>query len=145
MSTKPSELIGVDLDLRRCHAWSNVKGRLCSNVDYDSLFDAIGFTNATLLVECASPIVYGVAPSALRNKLRWMIWNTWALGRLNVWYTVLCSPSSIWKHGHRTKELHKVLGLTGDNKDIRECRAMVALYDKHPGDWAGVEQYMEKL
>lgn len=153
-----AELIGVDIDLRRCHAWSNTRGRLCYNADLAALTSIITGCNhhTTVLVECSSPHIYNIKKAALYNKLRWMCYNQYALGYIFAfWYgllldgndvaALLCSPSSTWKHSMSEKVMMEVLDITGDNHDIRQCRAMVAMYKKHPEDWKPVEDYMEKL
>jgi hypothetical protein len=152
------ELIGVDIDLRRCHAWSSTRGRLCYKANLDELCYAIepaddsGLNRSqTLLIECGSAHIYGLQKAALHNKLRWMIWNSYAVGWLRHFYQrifgveLLCSPSSTWKHGLQEGPMMKILDITGDNHDIRQCRAMVAMYAKHPEDWVGIEQFMSTL
>jgi hypothetical protein len=103
-------------------------------------------TGAVVLVECGSPIIYKLTKAALYNKLRWMIWNSYATGVLTQFVPyMLVSPSSTWKHSFKEKELHRVLDITGDNKHIRDCRAMVAMHAKHPEDWVHITDYMEGL
>ena len=142
-----NHVIACDIDLRRCHAWSNQAGRIAYNDTPHSLSaQLVAYNPDVILVEVASPIIYNAQPSVLRNKLRWVIYNSWALGYLwPIYNKILVAPSSKWKHGHEEKALHAMLRIEGDNHDIRECRAMVRMYEMHPADWVKPETYLEKL
>jgi len=144
------ERIGVDIDLRRCHAWSDEQGRLLYNGTHQELRTLlIANPDATCPVECSSPIIYGIdtkdGKSMLRNKLRWMIYNMYTVGFIGDLPNLLFSPSSTWKHGWQENEMMEILDISGDNHDIRQCRAMVIMQTMHPQDWVGIDEFLEKL
>jgi len=137
---------GVDIDLRRCHVWHEDKGRMLYNGTAQDLLEVMEVhPDWTFLVECASPQVYGLKQASLYNKLRWFIYNSYVVGLIGSRPNVLVSPSSTWKHGWSEDEMMKVLGITGDNHDIRQCRAMCRMYRMHPEDWRSTEDFISKL
>ena len=140
-------IIACDIDLRRCHAWSNQLGRLCYNDTAHNLSAQLEAAKSdVILVEVASPIIYKMSSAVLHNKLRWLIYNSWCFGYLWPLYSkVRVAPSSVWKHGHEEKALHAMLGIDGDNHDIRECRAMVKMFEMHERDWVEPDNYLATL
>jgi len=149
--TSVFEIVGVDIDLRRCHAWSSTRGKLCYKASLAELVKVIqdSSIHATFVVECASPHIWGAKENQgmVYNKLRWTIWNSYAIGVLSTIEDrrLFVSPSSTWKHSWQEDEMMKILGIKGDNHDIRQCRAMVAMNTMHPKDWIPINTFMEKL
>lgn len=144
-----THLIGIDIDLRRCHAWSTEHGRLLYNASHHELTKLIeDIEDATFLVECGSPTVYNLSSNKLYNKLRWFIYNSFICGMVascDTRSTVLFSPSSAWKKGWSEDDMMATLKITGDNHDIRQCRAMVRMYMMDQSCWVPTEEILEKL
>jgi len=139
------DTVGVDIDLRKYYAWSTSRGVLCNQATTVlQLLGSLATSRpSTILLEVAGPVIYGKEKAALYNKMRWTIHNVFVASMVgnaaasckNL--TVLVSPSSRWKHGHDDKSLHRMLGLTGMNKHLREAQAMATMYQttKHQADW----------
>lgn len=137
---------GVDIDLRRCHVWHEKKGRMLYKGSDDDLLELMEVhPDWVFLVECASPHIYGLTQAALYNKLRWLIYNSYVIGRIGPRDNVLISPSSVWKHSWSEEEMMRILDIEGDNHDIRQCRAMCRLYRMHPGDWVSTRDFFKRL
>lgn len=149
-------IVAIDCDLRRLHGWlaDTETGEDQKAFYQASLLAATDqlavLQPSTVLFECASPLFYTKNKAAQYNKLRWMIFNSKALGsladRLADWQVpLLVAPSSIWTQGHEEKVRHRLYGVTAPNHDLRECQAMARSYLRQPKLWVPVADYVRDL
>jgi len=141
-------LAAVDIDLRRIHCRTEDGRDICTNVDFDRavpLLLPLANEGVTLLVECASPHMYG-PQQILKKKLSWMIYNSVITDRLHTLFDdILVSPSSSWTYGYNVKVRHVMADCKARNKDLRECEAMMWFYKKDPSKWTTLDQYLSHL
>ena len=152
-------IIALDIDLNRIHAWSNRDGRVCYNAP-DFPFAQIA-SHDTILVECWSPHLYvkngNKAYNSLKgeitNRLRAVLWNSFKVGELYSYLAVrdiedrmLVAPSSEWTGKFPEDVRQAMAGVTGqDNHDIRECRTMLFFYKKSPSKWKPYQEFLDGL
>lgn len=141
------KILAFDIDLNRIHAVSSEFGIICCNsteIPYDAII-----RHDRLLIEVASPTLYLKSPYELRNRLKWVIYNSMIAGRIYEFYTpndaILVSPSSLWTCSHDEPMRHSIAGVSGDNHDIRECKTMLFYHKTNPEKWVSFEQYFEQL
>ena len=140
-----------DVDMNRIHGYSDTFGRICYNAP-EWPWEAI-LEHKTILVEVAGPINTAGSSAEVMNRTKWMISNSFTVGRL--WYfanlvnmldRILVSPSTSWtlKHGEKMRET--VAGCSGeDNHDIRACRCMLFYHNTNPEKWVPLRSYYQNL
>ena len=146
------EVISIDCDLRRLHAWSSTDGPIASNASLPELQAILQSRDAGLfLFECASPHLYG--QQVFKKKLSWMIYNSFCMATLTEQIPgLLVAPSSKWTHGYAEEVRHLIAyvktseGYTkAQNHDLKECQAMQYYHSQYPGDWVLAADYLETL
>lgn len=147
-----AHVIACDIDLRRAHAWSNLRGRVAYQEPnpYHFMDTVAAEFPDVVLVEVASARDYddGLAnPGARINKRRWMLWNIHAVTLIGAKFgdKVKVSPSSVWTRGHPEKVRHAAANCKATNHDLRETEAMIAFHAIRPGDWIPLSQYLANL
>jgi hypothetical protein len=148
------DVIAIDIDLGRLHAYSTSRGRVAYNapeIDIEVLN-----AHDVVLAECWSPQMYmdlqkKGAKAELTNRLRACIFNSMTIGKIAeqlalLGKTLLVSPSSKWTMKYPEKIRHIMANCDGkDNHDIRECRAMLAFYKLRPSNWVPYETYLKEI
>lgn len=144
------DVLSFDLDLNRIHAWSSKSGRVCFDaveIPYQAILD-----HDRILIEVYSAVIYGKSPGELQNRFKGAIFNSMVAGRIYQFCLahgrsdrVLVSPSSRWTLGHVEPVRHQIAGVSGDNHDIRECRAMQFYHKTNPDKWEPFEAYYASI
>lgn len=142
-----ADIVAVDCDLRRLHAWGSTRGEVAYNASLDALVALLSATPpGQLLFEIASPVFYGKTRAEHYHKARWALHNTACAGVLsNRFPSMLVASSSAWTESHPEKERHAMAGATARNHDLRECQAMIAFYQRNPIKWVPFHQFLKEL
>ena len=138
-------ILAIDVDIGRIHAYSNTKGRICYNAP-DFPWEEME-KHDLVLIECASPLVYSKGKGELYHRLRWIIYNSMAVGRVKEKlpnHNILVSPSSAWTLGYSEEARNQMAGADGDNHDIRQCRCMIKFYSLAPDKWYSIKLFGEQ-
>lgn len=157
-------IMAIDVDLCRVHAYSTVSGRVCYNSP-EWPWDAMT-AHDVVLVEVASPVdtsratkddegnaVQGADAQAY-NRRKWMIGNSFMLGRLAFWMeyrqatcpTILVSSADQWTLKHKPEMREMISGCAGqDNHDIRACRSMLYYHHTNPEKWKPLSEFLTSL
>lgn len=146
------DVIAIDVDLRRIHAWSRDHGPVCyKQPDLGLLLAKIQPTPTTILMEVASATSYQDGDARkLFQKRRWMIYNMAIAGEFSVrvarQHTFLVAPSSAWTKGYPEAVRQKMAKADAKNHDLREVQTMIYFHSIHPTAWVPYAEYLnEKL
>lgn len=146
-----SDIISIDVDLRRIHAWSRDHGTVCYKAS--SVAPLLEFVRSSdepciVLMEVASAQSYTDGDAAkLYNKRRWMIYNMAIAGELSVHLgpLLLVSPSSSWTCGYPEKERQLLAKADAKNHDLKECQTMIDFYRRAPNKWHTYDNFKDEI
>jgi hypothetical protein len=145
-------IVAMDCDLRRLTAVDETGHVLVSRGSWAAAVLSIPLIAPTLLLYEISGPAYARTDSraASRATTRWAIYNAARAGALYRYVAagggqMLVSPSSTWTKGYDVKTRHKLAGVVGKNKDIRECQCMIWMYRNNPAAWKPLDTYLEEL
>lgn len=147
-------LLAIDCDLHRIH------GRVRSNNTLKTVASGVKTPEAfgvclapyllpslTILFEVASAVDYG--QTGADSKRRWMLYNIAVAASLATALPpevpLLVAPSSKWTKGLARPVRHALCKTVAPTKDLRECDAMMFMYDHEPQSWVPFNQYLADL
>ncbi len=148
------DVIAVDVDLRRIHAWSKESGEICyKHPSLAVLLDRVNWPDIeqpTVIMEVSSAQSYQDGDARkLYQKRRWMIYNMAIAGELAVYLntraTFLVAPSSAWTKGYEEKARHALAKADAKNHDLRECQAMIWSFGVNRKAWVPYRQYLDEI
>lgn len=142
-----SSIVAIDCDLRSITAVGGdgtvyASRELPSNAQWAKIL-----AQSVVLFEVSGPAYARLdSRGAVSNQTRWAIYNAATAGMLySLRPGLLVAPSSKWTKGYDVKTRHKLAQVTGRNKDIRECLAMIWFYRQNPTVWIPLPKYLEEL
>lgn len=149
-----SSVLSFDIDLNSVHCWSNISKIV--SYKYPGLSNEAKTSirnHAIILIEVASGISYGSGKKGEEvSRRKWAVYNSMMAGRIYEYAStysptsvVRVAPSHVWTCGYDEKTRQMLAGVSGDNHDIRECRAMQFFYYTNPNKWVEFEAYYASL
>lgn len=143
------DVVAIDCDLRRIHAWSARTGKVCYNEpNLARVVDYLSMNRVTRILFEVAGVTYGDrGPAAIRSQMRWAEYNLGIAGWLHAMFSdqFRVAPSSVWTRGFDVKTRHKMSMATAKNKDLRECQAMLWFYAREPARWVSFPEYLNSL
>ncbi len=143
----PPDIIAIKCNVRRVYAWCSRCGEICNHApDTNGAADHAGRHEATMLVAVGAPV-----ESPTRDLMRWMLWNMAQSAALDVALEettsskLLVSSCLVWTHGHHQKILHAQARATARNEFLRDCQAMIWMFQQMPTDWMPLARYLENI
>ena len=138
-------VLAIDCDLHKLYAVDS-KGNVVANKVKDVRLIPVG-NYETVLFEIAGALDYTDNKAVAHQKRRWTIFNIYQATILDH----LCgpraqfAPSSVWTKTFSLSQRHLLAGVTGMNKDLRECAAMLSFWQRDPKVWTPLHVVMGSL
>lgn len=137
--------VAIDCDLRKLYAVDDAGNVVANGVQDIRMIPLACYS--LVLFEIASAVDYTDNKGIAHQKRRWTIFNIFQatiLDHLMPGRARFC-PSTLWTKGYPLVVRHKLAGVAGMNKDLRECVCMLRFHQRDPSVWAPLTTIMEKV
>jgi hypothetical protein len=145
------DIVAIDVDINRFHAYSSRSGRLFYNEPSPN-WDEVA-THQVILIEVASGVSTAASSAEEYNRRKWAVansfqigWATRGLAERGLLDRILVSPANLWTLGYAEETRDQMASVAGTmNHDLRACAAMILFYQTNPGKWKPLLDYFQSL
>lgn len=147
-------ILAIDCDLRQSYGVTDTGLSARGNDPWQVIHNLSRPGLDTVLFEIASPVSFnrgGQSSAIMHNLAKWALWNMgWAgmisevIAEHETWQ-FLVAPSNIWTKGYDLKTRHLIAKCKQPKKDLRDCEAMIFMYQQEPKSWVPLDHYLTRL